>query len=310
MLGCTNPITLFQVGKEYYPLGLQLPCGKCLACRIKKRKEWSIRMLHELNYHEKSSFVTLTYTDQHLPPNGSLVKADLQKFFKRLRRDTNTPIKYFACGEYGKRSRLIQARSGRLYQTDGDRPHYHFILYGIGLTKFDKELVMENWPYCDWSNKHIAKDSFGIVEPNSISYVAQYIDKKFTGDKAVEEYQLKGREPVFSLCSKGIGKQYALDNAKQIKQMLHITHNGTKLSIPRYYLKKLDIDTDLLKTKAIESDCEQVERLAGVYMSSDELYMYGGVEMNVSVIKQRQTGKAQHDANLHARIKLKEQRSL
>ena len=67
-----------------------------------------------------------------------MVKADLQKFFKRLRRDTNTPIKYFACGEYGKRSRLIQTRSGRLYQTDGDRPHYHFILYGIGLTKLIK----------------------------------------------------------------------------------------------------------------------------------------------------------------------------
>lgn len=305
---CTKPITLFQIGKEYYPLGLQLPCGKCLACRIKKRKEWSVRMLHELNYHDKSSFVTLTYTDTHLPANGSLVKADLQKFFKRLRRDTDIPIKYFACGEYGNRSRLIKTRSGRIFKTDGERPHYHFILYGLGLTKHDKELVMDNWPYADWSQKDIAKDSFGLVEPDSISYVAQYIDKKYSGEKAIEEYNLKGREPVFSLCSKGIGKQYALDNADQITQMLHITHNGKKLSIPRYYLKKLDINPNLLKQQAIDSDCEQVERLTGVYMSSDELYMFGGVEMNLSVIKQRQIGKAQHDANLHAKIRLKERK--
>ena len=40
---CTAPITLFKVGKQYYPQGLQVPCGKCLACRIKKRKEWQVK---------------------------------------------------------------------------------------------------------------------------------------------------------------------------------------------------------------------------------------------------------------------------
>ena len=84
---CTAPITLFKVGKQYYPQGLQVPCGKCLACRIKNRKEWQIRMLHELNYHDDAVFLTLTYSDEYLPDNNTLVKRDLQLFIKRLRKN-------------------------------------------------------------------------------------------------------------------------------------------------------------------------------------------------------------------------------
>ena len=50
--------------------------------------------------------------------------------------------------------------------------------------------------------------SFGTAEPDSIGYVAQYIDKKFTGDLAKQEYDDKGRQPVFKVCSLGIGKVY------------------------------------------------------------------------------------------------------
>ena len=52
--------------------------------------------------------------------------------------------------------------------------------------------------------------SFGTAEPDSIGYVAQYIDKKFTGDLAKQEYDDKGRQPVFKVCSLGIGKSICL----------------------------------------------------------------------------------------------------
>ena len=59
---------------------LLVPCGKCLACRIARRQEWSMRCLHELSSFDDAVFVTLTYDDDHLPPNGTLVVDDLQSF--------------------------------------------------------------------------------------------------------------------------------------------------------------------------------------------------------------------------------------
>ena len=71
-------------------------------------------------------------------------------------------IRYFACGEYGDRTA---------------RPHYHAIVFGLSLSSDDKQMVKDSWPFCDWSNCSIARNSFGMAEPDSISYVAQYIDK-------------------------------------------------------------------------------------------------------------------------------------
>ena len=117
---CTKPITLFKVGTKTYPLGLEVPCGKCLHCRKKQRSEWAMRLYHELGYHQDSVFLTLTYNDKSLPKNDSLVKRDLQLFFKRLRKalPSDKKIKYFACGEYGD---------------DKECPHYHAIVFGLGL---------------------------------------------------------------------------------------------------------------------------------------------------------------------------------
>ena len=291
---CTQPITLFKVGKKFYPSGLQVPCGKCLACRIKKRKEWQIRMLHELNYHDDAVFLTLTYSDEYLPDNNSLVKRDLQLFIKRLRKNLgDRKIRYFACGEYGELSQ---------------RPHYHLIIFGLGLKPDDKELVMKAWNKCEWTNPQIRTKSFGIAEPDSIAYVAGYIDKKFSGDKAQEEYVDKSRIPVFRLCSLGIGRQYCDEQAKQITEMLHLTHRGVRMSIPRYYIKRLGIDPDTLKTHALDRDAELVEKLVGVYMTSEELYMSGESDMNTYVIERTLDSKAQHERNLTAKTKLKDRR--
>ena len=86
---CTSPVRLMPKRNQFgrwtlnpseYPDGLLVPCGKCLACRISKRREWSVRMLHELSSYDDAVFLTLTYADEFLPPNGSLDKAELQKF--------------------------------------------------------------------------------------------------------------------------------------------------------------------------------------------------------------------------------------
>ena len=64
---------------------LDYPCGQCIACRLRKRQEWTFRILLEMRSYQYSYFVTLTYNDEVIPEKGSLRKKDLQLFLKRLR---------------------------------------------------------------------------------------------------------------------------------------------------------------------------------------------------------------------------------
>lgn len=294
---CTKPITIYpdkdSAIHKKYPDGLQVPCGKCLACRIKKRKEWSLRMLHELNYHDQNSFVTLTYRDEELPANKSLIKSDLQKFFKRLRKNLDqNKIKYFACGEYGEESRLIYLY-GRPYKTQGDRPHYHAIIFGLGIREDDRSIVERSWTLGDVH--------FGLAEPDSINYVAGYIDKKYSGDKAEEEYYQKNREPVFRILSNGIGLNYVTDNAKKIIDNKHVSMWGQKLALPRYYIKKLEAegyDVEELKEHAYAQECDLVSHYTGYDYSLAEAYRVLDAERNSNMIEAIKKAKAQHEANL------------
>ena len=78
---------------------IDVPCGQCLGCRLEKSKEWAIRVMNEVRMNEISCFLTLTYNDENLPKGGTLVKKDLQDFWKRL-RDRLYPekLRYSACG--------------------------------------------------------------------------------------------------------------------------------------------------------------------------------------------------------------------
>lgn len=276
-------------------------------CRVQKRREWSVRMLHELSYHSRgSTFVTLTYRDEMLPfypideydlvkgtiQYPTLSKKHLRDFFKRLRKALGEDkIKYFACGEYGS---LTQ------------RPHYHSIIFNMNNKKADRDLIKMCWPYADWSVGSISSRSFGMAEKDSIQYVAQYIDKKLTGDEAVKEFDCLNREPVFNVCSKGLGERFAYDNEIQLKQMLSITVNGVRMSIPRYYIKKLGINPDELKLKAQESDCELTERITGEYMSGDDYYKLSNKDDYLKYHEVVKHMRRQHDSNLKAKLALKQ----
>ena len=292
---CINPVRLFKnLSPLEFPDGLLVPCGKCIACRISKRREWSIRMLHELEDHDKSVFVTLTYSDDYLPQNESLKKEDLQKFMKRLRKSlekSERKIRYFACGEYGDKT---------------ERPHYHLIIYGLGLNIEDRTLIMDAWPYCDWSNRVIRSKSFGLVEPDSVRYVAQYIDKKFTGDKANAEYIEKGREPCFRCLSLGIGKNWVDKNREQIIQQQKLTLNGIPMQLPRYYMNRLGITTDQMKSISIEKDMHIVEKYTGVSdITRDEFYRYASVDEVLELENAIKSAKIQNGKNLTAKSNLK-----
>lgn len=167
-------------------------------------------MLHEVTSAEKACFITLTYDDENLPlrgndPRGILVKSDLQKFFKRMRKDLE--FTYYACGEYGDR---------------GSRPHFHSIIFGQWLTK---EQLAKYW--------RLGLVDVGTATEKSIRYVAGYVSKKL----GLYEYSENERPAPFQISSQGLGFDWAKENLIESLAEGCITYQGSKLPIPRPYVK-------------------------------------------------------------------------
>lgn len=173
---CKNP---YMVG------ALATPCGRCLPCRVARRREWMWRQIFESYCHKENCFVTLTYDDKNMP--RELVKSDLQKFFKRLRaRFNGVGIRFFAVGEYGDKTW---------------RPHYHASLFGLS----GRTDVISATAYKHWGDARIINEAWGkgyilCAEFNDLtaSYVAGYTVKKMTQKP---DKRLQGRAPEFARMS-------------------------------------------------------------------------------------------------------------
>lgn len=197
---------------------------------------------------DTACFLTLTYDEEHCPL--SLDKKELQKFWKRLRKAiAPRKIKYFACGEYG--------------DTYG-RPHYHAIVFGI-----------------DWHDEAIINDAWSLgfikiggVTVKSIGYVTDYCLKKYDKRRNKEEYEEKGLQRPFQLCSQGLGLRYALKHADQLRDELGTTIQGKRCGLPRYYVKKLDIDVDIMAEYAKSAQAEKLSLICRRLGVRDDDFSY------------------------------------
>lgn len=187
---CLQPIKAWQTsqkltknGKNYVTLNkkevlnsklfweeLNLPCGKCLACKENARREWALRCLEELKESSNGYFVTLTYEENKAKTKRTpwsehqttLDKKDVQLFLKRLRKKTEKKLRFFMCGEYGEKSL---------------RAHYHILLYNIPEEwieirggKLSSKIIEETWG--------LGQISIGMITAASAAYVRQYTAKK------------------------------------------------------------------------------------------------------------------------------------
>lgn len=252
---CKNPFVRDPTGKvlKYFWLvntqpelllnGVPFPCGQCLPCRINKRRLWTHRLLLESYFHSDSVFVTLTYADEYLPPNGSLDKKALQKFLKRLRYFLRgREIRYYAVGEYGGQTH---------------RPHYHCIIYGLAL--LESEVVARAWPF---GRVHVAE-----CNRHTIGYVAGYVTKKFVknGDDLVKEFAIMSRKP--GLGYKAIETFVELLQKPEYKHLFgdfeHVPtglrHGNTFLPFDRYIKDKLSklLEYDADATEYIRETCQK-----------------------------------------------------
>lgn len=233
MLPCLNPIDI-KDSRYSYKKYILVSCGKCVNCKLNYAKMWSIRIMHELKDWDSACFLTLTYNDDHLPADGSLDKSDLQKFFKRLRKNLKgKKIKYFACGEYGE----------HFY-----RPHYHAIVFGVDSVRFQK-VIEDSW--------RLGFISVGTVTSDSANYVARYTVK---GGLTDEECYKRGLQPQFLVMSRRPGIGSNLATCKEYQTWLSNTgfcvNNGFKYPIPRYYKSKLEPQLlDKLRKKVVDYIC-------------------------------------------------------
>ena len=231
---------VFDRALAYVDRPVTVPCGQCIGCRLERSRQWAMRCLHEAQMHEDNSFITLTYDDEHLPENRSLDIRHFQLFMKRLRKKIGVKIRFYHCGEYGE---------------NFGRPHYHACLFGYDfpdktlwkksneMPLYRSELLEGLWTF--------GYSSIGRVTFESAAYVARYIMKKITGDRADTHYEwicpetgeIFERKPEYTTMSRrpGIGRQWLDAYHEDVYPEDFVVIKGKKMRPPKYYDAQFEI---------------------------------------------------------------------
>lgn len=217
-LTCIDPV-FYKVDETGRPT-IMYPCGKCIVCKEKKRRQWAIRMENEKTFSKSCYFVTLTYADEylyriepHLP--ASLNKSHYVNFLKRLRKSLPYKIRFFGVGEYG---------------SDSSRPHYHFMFF---LPEYVKRDTFRSYIYKAWTyGFNTVKD--GLTQ--RMYYIAKYTVKG-------SDHPFCTESPFQTCsCSPPIGFRSFQSNLRILDS--DVTHNfivspsSRKSSIPRSFENK------------------------------------------------------------------------
>ena len=233
-----SPVVFGRTGPHQY-IPLKLACGACIGCRMDRSLSWAIRCLYEAQLQEANCFITLTYSDELLPWDGSLVKSHFQEFIRSLRKRFKIKIRYYMCGEYGEKL---------------SRPHYHACLFGIDFP--DKEIWKQTEGILTYTSDILEKTwgrgfcTIGDLNFQTAAYTARYINKKITGEKAESHYtvtcpttgMLIHLEPEYNNMSlkPGIAKEWYEKYPGDVYPSDFLIYKGKKVKVPRYFDKILE----------------------------------------------------------------------
>ena len=214
--------------------------------------------------HEDNCFLTLTYDENSCPKDHSLTVRDIQLFCKKLRKKVGR-FRFFHAGEYGN--------------TTG-RPHYHMCVFGYrpadlqvytitaqGHRLYTSKTIDETWG--------LGRCWIGDVSFESAAYVARYIVKKVTGDRAEAYYA--GRKPEYTTMSRrpGIGDAWLKKYADDVYRHDELVLRGKRMRAPRAYDRRIELtDPELIaslkrrrKVNAIERDQDSLDVSATVKLA-------------------------------------------
>lgn len=221
--------------------GVDIACGQCIGCRLERSRQWAIRSMHEASLYDDNCFLTLTYSDEHLPLGGTLVRRDFQLFLKRVRkyavRRRGRSFRFYGCGEYGEST---------------FRPHYHVLCFDLDFP--DKRPWRKSPSGHSLCRSEELEDLWGFgsaelggVTFHSAGYVARYCLKKVVGKGAAAHYlrrDAEGREyqllPEFAAQSLGVGRPWLERFKSDVYPDDFVVVNGRKMKPPVFYDRYLE----------------------------------------------------------------------
>lgn len=184
-----------KVTHEIHPMYMAHPCGHCSLCADRKRQSIVRRMCYQANECDGHIyFVTLTYDDDHLPPEYAIQqrmrvhnKTAIANYIRSVKKyiqehfNFNTRrLPYFYVSEEGR---------------DNGRPHFHLVFFGLPLFTPDQqsEIFHGRWMkgeprYC----KIACLTNCGPWDKHTnigatIQYVTKYVNKS-TAEKGPFEF--------------------------------------------------------------------------------------------------------------------------
>ena len=185
---CTQPGLL--------PDGTEFACRKCWQCRERKIDDWVGRCIAENKTAIAAHSITLTYGRDELGEEDHfraawLTYSDVQKYFKRLRKD-GYKFRYLVAGEYGS--------------TKG-RAHWHLLMFWENkvpphelTTVVAKRFDNKYWPhgYQHWEKPTAA----------SIRYVCKYIQKDIGKEERQGHLSMSKKPPLGYAYFRNLAQKY------------------------------------------------------------------------------------------------------
>lgn len=167
-------------------IGMNVPCGQCMPCRINRGRKWSARIIMEWLYCPLDCyFLTFTIDDEHQEPiwetrEGKTRKVGTvrKKWFLQWINDACKDLglfRYYAIGEYGDL---------------GGRAHYH-------LAVFPKHPAQVPALRARWKKGFVSASPLNHARAR---YLANYTGKKLT--KLTDQRLQPGQEPEFRSSSR------------------------------------------------------------------------------------------------------------
>lgn len=231
----------------------QLPCGKCLQCRLDYANEWALRSVKEAMMYDENSFLTLTYDDEHLGVN-KLDYTDFQEFIKKLRdRILADKIHGWTSMNNAERSAYRKEFREELekirisvfctgeYGTKGKRKHWHALVFNYRPSDLVAHKTNHNGDTVYTSDTLNALWGKGFVTVGNITlesagYCAKYATKSLEhGHDGCHEFTPLSRKSN----KNAIGKKWLEAYWKNVFDLGYVDHDGKHLPIPRYFKKWL-----------------------------------------------------------------------
>jgi len=219
----------------------EVPCGQCIGCRLDRSRNWAARISNEASLYKDNCFITLTYSPENLPSDGSLDVRHFQLFLKRLRKKYGK-VRFFHCGEYGERL---------------GRPHYHACLLNFDFPDKQPLRTTDRGDHVYTSAAletlwGLGRTEIGSLTFESAAYVARYITKKVTGKAAEAHYtrlnletgEIINLKPEYTTMSRkpGIGAPWLQKFSSDVYNYDKLViRGGATIPPPRYYDNQYEV---------------------------------------------------------------------